>query len=56
MSDHIQAQQIYPDIDPKDEHAMFKVIELAKQVQRKTIELEERIEALERSVDIKLVK
>jgi len=46
----IQAQQIYPDLDPKDPNVLTKLVTLAKQTQIKTIELEERVEELERVV------
>ena len=44
MADYIQIQNIPPDIDPEAEDALYRVIDLAKQTIRKTIELEERIE------------
>ena len=44
---HIQAQSTYEEIDPSDEDAIYRVVDLAKRLQRKVIELEERIEILE---------
>ena len=49
-SEFIQSQQIPPDINPDDENAMRKVIDLAKTNSKKQYELEERIERLERIV------
>ena len=39
--------QIVPEIDPSGEDAIFRVVDLAKQLVRKTIELEERIAEME---------
>ena len=49
-SEHIQSQQIPPDINPNDENAIRRVIDLAKSNYKKQYELEERIEKLERIV------
>ena len=48
---HIQSQQIYEDIDPSAEDAIYRVVDMAKRLQRKVIELEERIEVMEEVVN-----
>lgn len=47
-NEHIQAQQIPPDIPYNDPNAMRKVIDLAKSTAKKQYELEERIEKIEK--------
>lgn len=47
----IQAQAIYENIDPNDENALYKVIDMAKRLERITIELKERIETMESVVN-----
>jgi len=49
-SEYIQPQQISPDINPNDENAMRRVVDLGKSNMKKLYELEERIEKLERIV------
>lgn len=52
MSDRefIQSQQIPPEIDPEDEYALRRVIELARSVYSKQYDLEQRIVELEKIV------
>ena len=46
--EHLYTQQRPPDISSEDPQAMKKVIELAKSVNKKLYELEERIEKMEK--------
>lgn len=48
---HIQSQAIYEEIDPNEENALYKIVDMARRLQRKVIELEERIEAMEEFVN-----
>lgn len=48
---HIQSQQIYEEIDPAGEDVLYRVVDMAKRMQRKIIELEERVETMEEFVN-----
>ena len=48
---HIQGQEIYEQIDPADENALYKVVDMARRLQRKILELEERLEDVEEVVN-----
>jgi len=48
---HIQPQAIYEEIDASDPDAIYRVVDMAKRMQRKIIELEERIEKMEEFVN-----
>jgi AmiR/NasT family two-component response regulator len=48
----IQEQNVYPDIDPNDPDALYKVLELARQTWRKLTELNARLSVIEDKLEI----